>query len=131
MIESTEHYKDEHKLLLRSLEIEDFSKALVCMVGLKYLNAPNIVAHPHCIEISGEDFCICIIIYSGFEKYDFNDVKMRTNLILITFYPILLEMLEFQALKIKLIQPVDFALTVLRLSEDYYGKLVNNIINLN
>lgn len=88
-------------ILLDNLKNEEISKTLAYMLDFKEHNNLVVIPKPHSIEISNNEICIAVILYSGFEKEEYEALKVKDNFHIVSFESIVLSMCEFENLPVK------------------------------
>jgi hypothetical protein len=71
--------------LYKLLKIEEFNCSLAYMVDQKKHKKLNVTFKEHSIEVSNDDITIVIILFVGFENDEYEALKGKSNLHLITF----------------------------------------------
>lgn len=88
-------------ILLDNLKNEVISKTLAYMVDFKEHENLVVIPKPYSIEISNADICIAVIVFSGFEKEEYETLKTKKNHHVISFDTITQTMFEFENIPIK------------------------------
>lgn len=126
------HYsKIEHNLLFEALQNEEISTALTYMIDAKKHRGLKIIPNEHSIELSNDEITIAIILYVGFEDEEYNDLKNRKNLHVITFFNVVPSMVEFNNLNVKYIDNLALLATTLALSEKTEYQALNHLRSIN
>jgi len=120
----------EHNELLSILRNEEISSALAYM--LDYLNHSNfeVIPKDYSIEISNDDITISVIIYVGFELEEYENLKNKKNLHIVSFSRVVPEMVEFKNLNVKYIDNLSLIFMTLSRSENLLGKKLFSLKNL-
>ena len=112
------HYRPEHIILLDNLKNEVIHKTLAYMVDFKEHENLVVIPKTYSIEISNAEICIAVIIFSGFEKEEYETIKTTNNLHFISFNHITQTMFEFENIHIKHIDPMALFFTSLSRTGD-------------
>jgi hypothetical protein len=88
-------------ILLDNLKNEVIRKTLAYMVDFKEQDNLVVIPKPHSIEISNADICIAVLVFSGFEKEEYESLKNKKNHHVVSFDTITKTMFEFEHLSIK------------------------------
>lgn len=120
----------EHNVLLDILQNEEISRALAYMIDSSNHTNFEIIPKENSIEISNDNITIVVIIYVGFELEEYENLKNRKNLHIITFSKVVPEMVEFENLNIKYIDNLSLLFMTLSLSENSLGKKLFSLKNL-
>lgn len=97
------HYRSEHHILLDNLKNEVISKTVAYMVDFKEHDNLIVIPKPYSIEISNAEICITVILFSGFEKEEYEALLSKDNFHIVSFDTILQSMVEFENMFIKYI----------------------------
>lgn len=97
------HYRSEHHILLDNLKNEVTSKTVAYMVDFKEHDNLIVIPKPYSIEISNAEICIAVILFSGFEKEEYEALLSKDNFHIVSFDTILQSMVEFENMFIKYI----------------------------
>jgi hypothetical protein len=95
------HYGSEHRILLDNLKNDVVKKTLAYMVNFKEHDNLVVVPKPYSIEISNAEICIAVILFSGFEKDDYEALIIKDNFHIVSFDTIIQTMVEFENMFIK------------------------------
>ena len=95
------HYRSEHRILLDNLKNDVVKKTLAYMVDFKEHDNLVVIPKPHSVEISNAEICIAVILFSGFEKEEYEALLTKDNFHIISFDTILQTMVEFENIPIK------------------------------
>jgi hypothetical protein len=95
------HYRPEHSILLDNLKNDVVIKTLAYMVDFKEHDNLVVIPKPYSIEISNADICIAVILFSGFEKEEYETLKTKNTHHVVSFNTILQTMFEFENIPIK------------------------------
>lgn len=95
------HYRSEHRILLDNLKNDVVKKTLAYMVDFKEHDNLVVIPKTHSIEISNADICIAVIIFSGFEKEEYEALLTKDNFHIVSFDTIIQTMVEFENMFIK------------------------------
>ena len=95
------HYRPEHRILLDNLKNDVVKKTLAYMVDFKEHDNLVVIPKPHSIEISNADICIAVILFSGFEKEEYEALLTKDNFHIVSFDTIIQTMVEFENMFIK------------------------------
>ncbi len=96
-----EYSRIEHCILLDNLKNDVVKKTLAYMVDFKEHENLVVVPKPHYIEISNAEICIAVIIFSGFEKEEYEALLTKDNFHIVSFDTITKTMVEFENMFIK------------------------------
>lgn len=88
-------------ILLDNLKNEEIRKTLAYMVDFKEHDDLVVIPKPHSIEISNAEVCIAVIVFSGFEKEEYETLKTKNNHHVVSFDRITQTMFEFDNIPIK------------------------------
>lgn len=88
-------------ILLDNLKNEEIRKTLAYMIDFKEHDNLVVIPKPHSIEISNTDICIAVIVFSGFEKEEYDTLKTKNNHHVVSFGKIAQTMFEFEHIPIK------------------------------
>lgn len=91
----------ENCILLDNLKNDVVKKTLAYMVDFKEHDNLVVIPKQHSIEISNADICIAVILFSGFEKEEYEALKTKDNFHIISFDTITKTMVEFENMLIK------------------------------
>ncbi|MDD2819861.1 MAG: hypothetical protein PHW29_01230 [Flavobacterium sp.] len=97
------HYRSEHCILLDNLKNEVIKKTLAYMVDFKEHDNLVVIPKPYSIEISNADICIVVIVFSGFEKEEYETLKTKNNYHVVSFNMIFQTMFQSENIPIKYI----------------------------
>lgn len=97
------HYRSEHHILLDNLKNEVTSKTVAYMVDFKEHDNLIVIPKPYSIEISNAEICIAVILFSGFEKEEYEALLSKDNFHIVSFDTMLQSMVEFENMFIKYI----------------------------
>lgn len=95
------HYRSDHYILLDNLKNDVVKKTLAYMVDFKEHENLVIIPKPHSIEISNAEICIAVILFSGFEKEEYEALLTKDNFHIVSFDTIIQTMVEFENMFIK------------------------------
>lgn len=95
------HYRLEHRILFDNLKNDLIRKTLAYMVDFKEHDNLVVFTKPHSIEISNADICIAVLVFSGFEKEEYETLKIKKNSHVVSFDTITKTMSEFENISIK------------------------------
>ena len=93
----------ENQILLDNLKNAVVKKTLAYMVDFKEHENLVVTQKSYSIEISNVDVCIAVIVFSGFEKEEYESLKSHKNYHIVSFHPILKTMRVFENIPIKYI----------------------------
>lgn len=85
---------------LRYLKTENYAQTLAYMISYKFYDNLKIKTHDYSIEISNDEIVIFIILYSGFEKTEYENSLNRKNVHYVHWDKIILSMYEFDNINI-------------------------------
>nr|WP_315234103.1 hypothetical protein [uncultured Flavobacterium sp.] len=88
-------------ILLDNFKNEVIRKTLAYMVDFKEHDNLVVIPKPHSIEISNADICIAVLVFSGFEKEEYESLKNKKNHNVVSFDTITKTMFEFEHISIK------------------------------
>ena len=95
------HYRPEHCVLLDNLKNDVVKKTLAYMVDFKEHDNLVVIPKPHSVEISNAEICIAVILFSGFEKEEYEALLTKDNFHIVSFDTIIQTMVEFENIPIK------------------------------
>jgi hypothetical protein len=121
----------DYYFLFQLLQHEEYSSALSYLVHKRVHNQLNVIKKEYSIEVSNERITIVIVLFSGFEKFEYEAIKNNHNLHLITFSEIAPKMIEFENIGLKYYSQLDWLFRVLQLSKDDAILRLNLLKNLN
>ena len=108
----------EHCILLDNLKNEVISKTLAYMVDFKEHENLVVIPKPYSIEISNADICIAVVVFSGFEKEEYENLKTKKNHHVVSFDPIAQTMFEFENIPVKYLDLMALLFMSLARTED-------------
>ncbi len=120
----------EHNVLLDILRNEEILSALAYMVDFSNHSNFEVIPKDYSIEISNENITIVVIIYVGFESEEYEKLKNRKNLHLVTFSKVVPEMVEFEKLNVKYIDNLSLLFMTLSITKDHFGKKLFALKNI-
>lgn len=120
----------EHNVLLYILRNKEISSALAYMIDFSNHSNFEVTPKEHSIEIFNDDITIVVIIYVGFELEEYENLKNRKNLHIVTFSMAVPEMIEFKNLNVKYIDTLSLLFMTLSRSENPLGKKLFSLKNL-
>ncbi len=120
----------EHHILYQLLKKPEYASSLAYLVDYSSHDQLQVIAKPCSIEISNNDITIAVILFVGFENEEFDDLKYRSNLHLVSFTDAVLEMNEFQKLKIKYVDCLSLFFMILSRSTHPELRDLNILKNL-
>jgi hypothetical protein len=123
------HYRLEHRILLDNLKNDLIRKTLAYMVDFKEHDNLVVFPKPHSIEISNADICIAVIVFSGFEKEEYETLKIKKNSHVVSFNTIIKTMSEFENISIKHIDYMALFFMSLARTDDVTIKEILNLKN--
>ena len=123
--------KIEYNILVDLFKMEDFSKSLAYLLDNKIHNSLCVVPNKYSIVIENEHITIIIILYVGFEIEEYEILKSKKNVHIITLTDIIPRMVEFKNIQIKYIDKLTLLLAILATSENETIKKLNTLKNLN
>tara|TARA_R110000868_G_scaffold363678_1_gene626018 strand:- start:20064 stop:21026 length:963 start_codon:yes stop_codon:yes gene_type:complete len=88
-------------ILLDNLKNEVIRKTLAYMIDFKEHNNLVVIPKPHSIEISNADICIAVLVFTGFEKEEYESLQNKKNHHVVSFDTITKTMFEFEHISIK------------------------------
>ena len=97
------HYRSEHRILLDNLKNDLIRKTLAYMIDFKEHDNLVVIPKPYSIEISNADICIAVIVFSGFEKEEYETLKTKNNYHVVSFNMIFQTMFQSENIPIKYI----------------------------
>lgn len=83
-------------ILLDNLKNEVIRKTLAYMVDFKEQDNLVVIPKLHSIEISNDDICIAVLVFSGFEKEEYESLKNKNNHHVVSFDTITKTMFELE-----------------------------------
>ena len=95
------HYRLEHRILLDNLKNEIISKTLAYMLDFNEHDNLVVIPKRYSIEISNAEICIAVILFSGFEKEEYEALLTKDNFHIVSFDTIIQTMIEFENMFIK------------------------------
>lgn len=120
----------EYNQLFYLLKAEDISESLAYMVDFKEHRCLKIIPNEFSIEASNKDITIIILLYVGFETEEYQSLKTRKNVHIISFDKIVLDMVEFKKIPIKIIPTLAFAQTVIERAKSLEIYDLKTLMNL-
>lgn len=111
-------------------ENSDFSVALVYLATYEKHKKLDVIPYKHSIRIYNEKVTVAIVIYAGFEKNEYLEMKEEKNLHIITFSDTIPWMIEFEKLKIKQVDKMAWLFRILQDSKNHKLKKINRIKKL-
>lgn len=96
-----QYSRPEHCILLDNLKNDVVKKTLAYMVDFKEHENLVVIPKPHSIEISNAEICIAVILFSGFEKEEYEALLTKDNFHIVSFDTIIQTMVEFENIFIK------------------------------
>ena len=120
----------EHNILLDLLKDKEISSALAYIVDYTDHDNLTIIPKEHSIEVSNNTITIAIIIFVGFEMEEYEALKNRENLHIVTFSNVVSEMFEFEKLNVKYVDNLALLFTVLSRSQSNLAKKLFKLKNL-
>ena len=105
-------------ILLDNLKNEVIRKTLAYMVDFKEQDNLVVIPKPHSIEISNADICIAVLVFSGFEKEEYESLKTKRNHHVVSFDTITKTMFEYEHISIKHIDYMALFFVSLARTED-------------
>ncbi len=112
-------------------ENSDFAAALVYLASYEKHKTLNIIPRGHSIEISNEQIIVAVILYVGFKKNEYLEMKDKKKLHLITFSDVIPRMIEFKELKIKHVDKMAWLFRILHDSKSKKLESLKRIKMLN
>jgi len=91
----------EHHILHDNLKNEVISKTLAYMVDFKEHDNLVVIPKAYYIEISNAEICIAVVLFSGFEKDEYEALLTKVNFHIVSFNTIFQTMFEFENMSIK------------------------------
>jgi hypothetical protein len=98
-----EYERLENRILLDNLKNDVIRKTLAYMIDFKEHDNLVVIPKPYSIEISNADICIAVIVFSGFEKEEYETLKTKNNYHVVSFNIILQTMFQSENIPIKYI----------------------------
>jgi hypothetical protein len=112
------HYRLEHLVLLDNFNNEVIRRTLAYMVDFKEHDNLVVIPKPYSIEISNSDICIAVILFSGFEKEEYEALLTKDNFHIVSFDTIIQTMVEFENMFIKHIDSMALFFMALARTDD-------------
>jgi hypothetical protein len=112
----------EHNNLLDLLKHGEISSALAYIIDYTDHDNLTVIPKEHSIEVSNNTITIAIILFVGFEMEEYEALKHRENLHIVTFSNVVSEMLEFEKLNVKYVDNLALLFTTLSRSESPLAK---------
>ena len=112
------HYRSENRILLDNLKNDVVKKTLAYMVNFKEHDNLVVIPKPSSIEISNADICIAVILFSGFEKKEYEVLLTKDNFHIVSFDTIIQSMVEFENMLIKHIDSMALFFMALARTDD-------------
>lgn len=112
------HYRLEHRILLDNLKNEVIGKTLAYMVDFNEHDKLVVIPKRYSIEISNGDICIAVILFSGFEKEEYDALFTKDNFHIVSFDTIIQTMVEFENMFIKHIDSMALFFMALARTDD-------------
>ncbi|TRX36281.1 hypothetical protein [Flavobacterium restrictum] len=117
-------------ILFDKLKNEEISKTLAYMLDFKEHENLVVIPKPHSIEISNAEICIAVIFYVGFEREEYEAVKVKNNFHIVVFESIMLSLCEFEKLPLKFIDYTALFFMSLARTEDKKIREFLSLMNL-
>ena len=109
-------------LLLKALRNHEIVESLAYMATYQKYHGLIVTPRDHSILIQNDLIIIAVVLYSGFEENEFNEIKVLDNLHLVALSEVILEMIEFESMNIKFIDSLALLLTTISRSNNDFGK---------
>jgi hypothetical protein len=119
----------EHNTILELLSNDDISSSLAYLVSFENHHELNVVPKDFSIEISNDKITIAVILFVGFEIEEYEALKHRKNLHIVTFSEVVSGMVEFEKLGVKYIDNLSLLFTVLSRSKDHLARYLYRLKN--
>ena len=130
-MEQTLHFPHQlNNTLLYLLKEPEFASALAYLVDYKNHFDLKVIPKEFSIEISNNEITIAMIIYSGFEEKEYEALKNRENLHLVSLCESVKEMFEFKNMDIKIIDKMAWLFSVINWSERDFAKRLRSLKSL-
>ncbi|MBC7749330.1 MAG: hypothetical protein H7Z76_12275 [Methylotenera sp.] len=113
-----EYSRIEHCFLLDNLKNEVIKKTLAYMLDFKEHDNLVVIPKPHSVEISNADICIAVILFSGFENEEYQQLLTKDNFHIVSFDTIVQTMAEFENMFIKHIDSLALFFMALARTDD-------------
>jgi hypothetical protein len=108
------HYNRlEHNILLQLLKKVEYAASLACLLDYSEQYNLQVIPKPCSIEIFNDDITIAAILFVGFEKEEYETIKNRYNLHLVSFSEVVPSMNEFKHLKVKHVDNLSWLFMIL------------------
>lgn len=119
-----------NNLLLNLLQEPEFAEALVHLATQKKYTQLQILPQDFSIEISNEEICLMLILYSGFEQNEWLTIQDHPNLHLICLSEIIPKMHEFEGMNIVYIDKLSWIFNIINRSKNKQIELLKQLKNL-
>lgn len=119
-----------NNLLLDLLQDSEFAEALVHLAARNQYSQLEVIPQDFSIEISNNEICVMVILYSGFEQNEWLSVKDHPNLHLICFSEIITQMHEFEGMNIIYIDKLSWFLNIINGSKSDKIKALRRLKDL-
>lgn len=116
--------------LYNLLKEEDISKSLAYMIDYKEYENLKITPNKFSIEVSNKDITLVILIWVGFENEEYQNLKHKKNVHIVSFNEVVLEMFEFKKKPIKIIPILALTQMVIERSKTIEISDIKSLMNL-
>jgi hypothetical protein len=103
----------EHHILLQLLKKPEYASSLAYLVDYSHHNNLQVIPRPCSIEISNDQIALAVILFVGFENEEYEAIKHRKNLHLLSFSEGVPTMNEFKHLKVKHVDHLSWLFMIL------------------
>jgi hypothetical protein len=125
------HFKHiANNVLFDILREPEFASSLAYQVDFKYHDNLKIKAQEHSIELSNHEITISIIIYAGFERKEYIELKQRPNVKLISLSALIPTMYEFKDMDVKYIDKLSWLFSIIGNSKNDFVVKLNQLKSL-
>ncbi|PWA09805.1 hypothetical protein [Flavobacterium laiguense] len=97
--------RKEHQTLFWLLGNAEFTEALVYLVCNREHQNLTVIASRYSIEIWNEQVTVVILLSTGLQNSEYQRIKIKPNLHLVTFSPVFYDEFDFNVLDISIIDP--------------------------
>lgn len=108
----------DYYFLSQLLRNEEFSSALAYLVDNETYSGLQVIPKRYSIELSNAEITIAIILFVGFENSEYEELKNKPNLHVISFCKIIPEMVEFKNIDVKYYDQLLWLFTIISRSDN-------------
>lgn|SRR5690606_9236065 len=103
----------EHHILYQLLKKPEYASSLAYLVDYSSHDKLEVIPKPCSIEISNDEITLAVILFVGFENEEYEAIKNRENLHLVSFSEVVPTMNEFKHLKVKYVDCLSWLFMIL------------------